>query len=576
MAIIRPATPTFVAEGQVCVYVTKFSEALATGVFYLIGDSLIEPDFRGYESNIVIFNGTDYVIRERIPSVKISVGGEIFEYVPASGWIQSRVYDTEDGGSGSGGGSSLTAGDVQTAMTNALASRAWIEFSDKMLIDANGIQFIRRSTWNENTGTIVESNLDLLGNPITVQAPVSLADASGAAGKTISNIQDFSMVEDGVDVQFYNLNNPSDPSDGRWIAITVESGFGGVISLASTLYTAGTPAFTSFPVYDDNGNINYNGFFTTLQNARWWIEACNFGEVIQFIPQDNNGNPTLFRVATYETAPFETARVDQQIGQLAGLSAQVASLQQGRTFSVALNGLVNVNSNAIQASSIFVGGQTNQIELSTSGLPDGSNFYIEVRRSVGEQWRTMVWKNTNTGKCAVNLNHDGVYRANANNLNSSTMQWRITNIGSTALPANLVGIEAITGLQSSMDIDSFTYSATLVTLAANSNAIFSLPSSLQLYKPKSVAFSCKRPDGTLGSNRTELRFEYTRGMDKLTGTLTNFARIVDFDYAETTTGATYVYGQISDNDGSLAPLTALQIVKPPSTTDVINNIFLEY
>jgi hypothetical protein len=65
-------------------------------------------------------------------------------------------------------------------------------------------------------------------------------------------------------------------------------------------------------------------------------------------------------------------------------------------------------------------------------------------------------------------------------------------------------------------------------------------------------------------------------MGKLTGTLTNFVRIVDFDYAETTTGAAYVYGQISDNDGSLAPLTALQIVKLPSTTDVINNIFLEY
>jgi hypothetical protein len=460
-------------------------------------------------------------------------------------------------------------------MTNALGSLSWVEFSDKTLVDANGIQFIRRSTWDENTGTVVESDLDLSGNPITILDPVRLADASASAGKSISNIQDF-FLEDGTDPQSYNLNNPSDPSDGRWICITVENGGSGSVNVFSTLYPQGNTGVTSFPVYDDNGNIQTTGAFFTNPDNRWWIEACHFGEVILFAAQGNGASGTTFRVATYETAPFETARVEQQIGQLGGLSAQVSALQQGRTFSIAFNGLVNANSNAIQSSSIVTNGQTNQVELSTAGLPDGANFYIEIRRSVGEQWRTMVWKNTNTGKCAVNINHDGVYRANVNNLQGSIMQWRVTNIGSAALPANFVGIEAITGLQNTMDIDSFTYSATLVTLAANSNAIFSLPSSLHRYKPKSVSFSCKRPDGTLGSNRTELRFEYTLNMGKLTGTLTNFVRIVDFDYAETTTGAAYVYGQISDNDGCLAPLTALQIVKLPSTTDVINNIFLEY
>jgi hypothetical protein len=65
-------------------------------------------------------------------------------------------------------------------------------------------------------------------------------------------------------------------------------------------------------------------------------------------------------------------------------------------------------------------------------------------------------------------------------------------------------------------------------------------------------------------------------MDKSTGLSSNFVRIVDFDYSETSLGANYITGQISDNDGSLAPLSFVQIAKPPSTTDVINNIFLEY
>jgi hypothetical protein len=575
MAIIRPTTPIFVAEGQVCVYVTKFSEAQATGVFYLIGDSLIEPDFRGYESNIVIFNGTDYVIRERFPSVKISVGGETFEYVPASGWIQSRVYDTEDGG-GSSGGSSLTAGDVQTAMTNALASRPQVEFSDLFLVDSNGVQFVRRSVWDENTGSQVESNLDLLGTPITVTPPFRYADTPVYLGDTVSNIQNYNNIpEDGVTTVTYDLNNPVDPSQGSWICFLSEGGTGSGHGMLYNVYpSSNTASFGTVTIYNSFGSVVTTDAVVT-DGQQYWFKAANCGDTITIVMADTGGSLANFRISTHTEAPFDLAAIATQNASTA-IVTSINELQQNRSFSPVTNAAIAAGVSTQQAATIITTPRTNQVELNVQAIPDGGNFYIEVRRTPSEQWRLLVWKNTNTGQVSANINYDGSYRANVNSIQPQPLQWRLTNIGSVTLPANLMTIEAITGIQNNQDIDSFTYSATLVTLAANTVSTFALPSSLHQRKPKSVGFSCKRPDNTTISDRTVMRFDYTTNMNKAAIAAAHQVRIIDFDYTNSVFGGNFAAGQISDNDAFLMPLTNVLIVKGAATTDVINNIFLEY
>jgi hypothetical protein len=497
-----------------------------------------------------------------------------FDYGSKEARLALAIADA--GGAGGGGGGGITEAQVQSAMTNALASRPQFEFSDKFLVDANGVQFVRRSSWNENTCSRVEFNLDLLGAPITVTQPFRYADTPVNLGDTVSNIQNYNNIpEDGVTSVTYNLNNPADPSQGSWICFLSEGGTGAGHSMVYSIYPSGNQqAFGTTVIYDAFGNlISSDTVFTNGQQL--WFKAANCGDAITIFMSDTGGNLASFRISTHTEAPFDLAAIAAQSGN-AGIINAVNELQQNRTFNFATNTAIAPGASVQQTTSIFASPRTNQIELNAQAIPDGGNFYIEVRRTPSEQWRLVVWKNTGTGQVSANINYDGSYRANLNSLLSPSLQWRLTNTGSATLAAGLISIEAINGIQNTQDIDSFTYSATLVTLAANSIATFALPSSLHLRKPKSVSFSCKRPDSTTISDRTELRFDYTTNMNKVAIAAAHQVRIVDFDYTNSVFGANYAAGQISDNDALLMPLTNVLIVKGPATTDVINNIFLEY
>lgn len=73
-------------------------------------------------------------------------------------------------------GGSITAADIQTAVTNALQSQAQVEFSETLLQDANNDIFISVRTVDEETGTIIYSNRTLDGTPFTPVQPVRKPD----------------------------------------------------------------------------------------------------------------------------------------------------------------------------------------------------------------------------------------------------------------------------------------------------------------------------------------------------------------------------------------------------------------
>jgi hypothetical protein len=182
--ILKPPTPIFVTDGQVCAYVTKFSEALVSGTFYLIADNLVLNDFLTHETEILFFDGTNYSIRERRTGIKINVSGESFTYLPGSGWMRTGTTALDDGTGGTSAGGGLTPAQAETAFINALASQSQVETAETPLEDSTGTVFFSVKVIDEETGAITYSNRLPNG---TAYTPVGAATTPGRNQLTAIN-----------------------------------------------------------------------------------------------------------------------------------------------------------------------------------------------------------------------------------------------------------------------------------------------------------------------------------------------------------------------------------------------------
>lgn len=101
-------------------FIVSVDELVTPGSFYIIASNTTDLTLKPYVQQVLEFTGTQLNYYYLEDGQEIDVGGELYNYSPANGWIKTDAYNSGSPDLITGGG--ITELQVQNAVENALTA----------------------------------------------------------------------------------------------------------------------------------------------------------------------------------------------------------------------------------------------------------------------------------------------------------------------------------------------------------------------------------------------------------------------------------------------------------------------
>jgi hypothetical protein len=386
-----------------------------------------------------------------------------------------------------------------------------------------------------------------------------LNDIATPDGLTISNqLSITGFLEDGVSTFDYILNNPSDPSRGPWISFISESATGSTVQMAFEAYAStNLTNLGSCQVYNDNGIIVGTDFIPS-DGIRYWFRAGSAAKRITFTPSSTNSTADYFICSHLE--PSFTPPDQGVISAIGNLNTSVvnskAPIQQS-----SFNQVNAISAGAFLSVNGFHNNSgVNSFELRSTSLPDGSNFYVEYKPQNAAEWNMLAWSRPGTRESRTyTINQPGAYQAYYDDKNAGffAMQLRITNIGSSALPANTLTIFSYQTSNPQNNEGAISFDQSVLVPATVGTANLLLPKSLQLRQPKRFKLSAFRPALTTTNDVYLVSFNVVRSLDSALSPVGGAV----LAGAANAAGSNYIVVSVDQDEPILSPMLGASLVR---------------
>lgn len=113
MIVIKPSPIENFVSGSTVTFLPNLNLTPVSGTYYLVADSVTNPQLKGYENSILLYDGVVFRFQTVKPNTTALVAGDSYTYIPGVGWLLSSSIP------GSGGG--LNAGDNVSLLVNDTA-----------------------------------------------------------------------------------------------------------------------------------------------------------------------------------------------------------------------------------------------------------------------------------------------------------------------------------------------------------------------------------------------------------------------------------------------------------------------
>lgn len=369
-----------------------------------------------------------------------------------------------------------------------------IAFLDANLGDSGGAAGGGGGITEAQTQAAVLSALQANQAADQVANQLAFSNAIATQDKTtsITNVQNFTGVEDGVTTFYYNIDTTGNSSKGAWISFISEQGTGTSVSMTFTQYASGNlGSFGNVTVYDDFGNNLASD--TVFTSGRYWFKAAGCGRGIQFTVSDNGSNPFDVTVSTHLEAPFsaDSSLLQAINNQTATTNASV--IQSTQSQQVNLSFIAAIAAGGTSVFSFNIASNIDSLELNVSSvMATGTAFYVEWQHPGNGQWNLFAWHNPSYPSQAMYcINYPSTYVTpwSDKSISGSNVNIRVTNIGFAAIPVNMLrlsshlrGRVAPTG----QGTKPANFKNTIFAAVGGTTATLTLPTSLHFKTPQSI------------------------------------------------------------------------------------------